>query len=438
MDYAKELITKLENKEARIAVLGLGYVGLPLAVVFAESGYKVTGIDPASEKVNAINAGKSYILDVEDEALASLVRSGSLEATSDFSTLAEIDAVSICVPTPLRKTGDPDLSFILSAADTLQRYIHACMVIVLESTTYPGTTRELILPKLSENSGLVVGKDFFLAYSPERVDPGRRDWTTVNTPKVIGGITPQCLEVAQTWYRQALKTVVPVSSAEVAEIAKLLENTFRMINIGMVNELAIMCDRLGVDVWEVIEAAATKPFGFMKFLPGPGLGGHCIPIDPLYLSWKLKTVNYSARFIELASEINTSMPRYAVSKVQDALNQHKKALNGSDILVLGVAYKADIDDLRESPALYIIHLLSEKGAQVSYHDPYIHEIQHEELNLQSILYLDESVKKADCVVIVTNHSNYDYEKIMRNAKLIVDTRNSLKTHGKQIEKVVRL
>lgn len=438
MDYAKELITKLENKEARIAVLGLGYVGLPLAVVFAESGYKVTGIDPASEKVNAINAGKSYILDVEDEALASLVRSGSLEATSDFSTLAEIDAVSICVPTPLRKTGDPDLSFILSAADTLQRYIHAGMVIVLESTTYPGTTRELILPKLSENSGLVVGKDFFLAYSPERVDPGRRDWTTVNTPKVIGGITPQCLEVAQTWYRQALKTVVPVSSAEVAEMAKLLENTFRMINIGMVNELAIMCDRLGVDVWEVIEAAATKPFGFMKFLPGPGLGGHCIPIDPLYLSWKLKTVNYSARFIELASEINTSMPRYAVSKVQDALNQHKKALNGSDILVLGVAYKADIDDIRESPALDIIHLLSEKGAQVSYHDPYIHEIQHEELNLQSILDLDESVKKADCVVIVTNHSNYDYEKIMRNAKLIVDTRNALKTHGKQIEKVVRL
>jgi len=438
MDYAKELITKLENKEARIAVLGLGYVGLPLAVVFAESGYKVTGIDPASEKVNAINAGKSYILDVEDEALASLVRNGSLEATSDFSTLAEIDAVSICVPTPLRKTGDPDLSFILSAADTLQRYIHAGMVIVLESTTYPGTTRELILPKLSENSGLVVGKDFFLAYSPERVDPGRRDWTTVNTPKVIGGITPQCLEVAQTWYRQALKTVVPVSSAEVAEMAKLLENTFRMINIGMVNELAIMCDRLGVDVWEVIEAAATKPFGFMKFLPGPGLGGHCIPIDPLYLSWKLKTVNYSARFIELASEINTSMPRYAVSKVQDALNQHKKALNGSDILVLGVAYKADIDDLRESPALDIIHLLSEKGAQVSYHDPYIHEIQHEELNLQSILDLDESVKKADCVVIVTNHSNYDYEKIMRNAKLIVDTRNALKTHGKQIEKVVRL
>ena len=438
MDYAKELITKLENKEARIAVLGLGYVGLPLAVVFAESGYKVTGIDPASEKVNAINAGKSYILDVEDEVLANLVRNGSLEATSDFSTLAEIDAVSICVPTPLRKTGDPDLSFILSAADTLQRYIHAGMVIVLESTTYPGTTRELILPKLSENSGLVVGKDFFLAYSPERVDPGRRDWTTVNTPKVIGGITPQCLEVAQTWYRQALKTVVPVSSAEVAEMAKLLENTFRMINIGMVNELAIMCDRLGVDVWEVIEAAATKPFGFMKFLPGPGLGGHCIPIDPLYLSWKLKTVNYSARFIELASEINTSMPRYAVSKVQDALNQHKKALNGSDILVLGVAYKADIDDLRESPALDIIHLLSEKGAQVSYHDPYIHEIQHEELNLQSILDLDESVKKADCVVIVTNHSNYDYEKIMRNAKLIVDTRNALKTHGKQIEKVVRL
>jgi UDP-N-acetyl-D-glucosamine dehydrogenase len=438
MDHAQELINKLQNKEARVAVLGLGYVGLPLAVVFAESGFKVIGIDPIQEKVDDVNAGKSYILDIEDETIAKLVKSGNLSATTDFSTLAEIDAVSICVPTPLRKTGDPDLSFIVSVADSLKEFIHASMLIVLESTTYPGTTRELILPKLCEDSGLEVGKDFFLAFSPERVDPGREDWTTVNTPKVIGGITPKCLEVAQAWYCQALETVVPVSSAEVAEMAKLLENTFRMINIGMVNELALMCDRLGVDVWEVIEAAATKPFGFMKFLPGPGLGGHCIPIDPLYLSWKLKTVNYSARFIELASEINTTMPRFAVSKVQDALNRHKKALNGANVLVLGAAYKADIDDLRESPALDIIHLLGEKGALVSYHDPFIPVLHHDELEMESIQDLETAVKEADCVVIVTNHSSYDYGMILRDARLIVDTRNALQTHGKQIDKVIRL
>jgi len=438
MDYAENLIVKLNNKEARVAVLGLGYVGLPLAVVFAECGFKVTGIDPIQEKVDAINAGRSYILDIEDDTIARLVASGHLKATSDFSTLSEMDAVSICVPTPLRKTGDPDLSFIVSVANSLKQFVHPGMVIVLESTTYPGTTRELILPKLCEEGGLEVGRDFFLAFSPERVDPGREDWTTINTPKVIGGITPQCLEVAQAWYCQALQTVVPVSSAEVAEMAKLLENTFRMINIGMVNEMAMMCDRLGVDVWEVIEAAATKPFGYMKFLPGPGLGGHCIPIDPLYLSWKLKTVNYSARFIELASEINTTMPRFTVSKVQDALNLHKKALNGARLLVLGVAYKADIDDLRESPALDIIHLLREKGAQVSYHDPFIPSIQHDELEMDSIKDLDNAVKTADCVVIVTNHSAYDYKKILDDAQLIVDTRNALRTHGKQVDKVIRL
>ena len=283
-----------------------------------------------------------------------------------------------------------------------------------------------------------VGKDFFLAFSPERVDPGRTDWITTNTPKVIGGVTPTCLEVVKTWYSQSLQTVVPVSSAEVAEMAKLLENTFRMINIGMVNEMAIMCDRLGVDVWEVIEAAATKPFGFMKFLPGPGLGGHCIPIDPLYLSWKLKTVNYSARFIELASEINTSMPRFTVSKVQDTLNRQKKALNGSSLLVLGVAYKANIDDLRESPALDIIHLLIQKGAQVSFHDPYIPAIKHEELQMQSVSDLDSAIQTADCVVIVTNHSSYDYPKILKDAKLIVDTRNALGLQGQTNNKVVRL
>jgi UDP-N-acetyl-D-glucosamine dehydrogenase len=437
MDQAQELITKLKGKTAHVAVLGLGYVGLPLAVVFAESGFKVTGIDPIESKVQQIKTGQSYILDIRDEQIKKLVDNGHLTATSDFSVLADIDAVSICVPTPLRKTGDPDLSYILAVADSLKEYVHKGMVIVLESTTYPGTTRELILPKLEE-SGLQVGKDFFLAFSPERVDPGRKDWTTTNTPKVLGGITPACLEVSKAWYGSALETVVPVSSAEVAEMAKLLENTFRMINIGMVNEMAIMCDRLGVDVWEVIEAAATKPFGYMKFLPGPGLGGHCIPIDPLYLSWKLKTVNYSARFIELASEINTSMPRYTVSKVQDTLNTRKKALNGSKVLVIGVAYKPDIDDLRESPALDIIHLLGQKGAQVSYHDPYIPTLNHDDIKMDSVKDLDAAVKAADCVVIVTNHSAYDYPKMLAEAQLIVDTRNALGLHGQINEKVVRL
>ena len=438
MNPSQELIKKLNDKTAHVAVLGLGYVGLPLAVVFAESGFKVTGIDPIAEKVDQIKAGKSYILDINNAQISKLVKSGNLTATNDFSVLADIDAVSICVPTPLRKTGDPDLSFILSVSESLKEYVHKGMVIVLESTTYPGTTREMILPKLEEESNLKVGEDFFLAFSPERVDPGRKDWTTTNTPKVLGGITPTCLEVAQAWYSGALETVVPVSSAEVAEMAKLLENTFRMINIGMVNEMALMCDRLGVDVWEVIEAAATKPFGYMKFLPGPGLGGHCIPIDPLYLSWKLKTVNYSARFIELASEINTSMPRYTVTKVQDTLNTRKKALNGSNVLVLGVAYKPDIDDLRESPALDIIHLLGQKGAQVSYHDPYIKALNHEEIKMQSVSDLDSAVKAADCVVIVTNHSSYDYPKILADANLIVDTRNALGLHGKTNDKVVRL
>jgi len=438
MDHANELMNKLHSKQARVAILGLGYVGLPLAVVFAESGFKVTGIDPMREKVDALKQGKSYVLDISSEQIRSLVDSGKLSATTDFSVLKDIDAVSICVPTPLRKTGDPDLSFILSVAESLQKYLHPGMVIVLESTTYPGTTRELILDKLCEASGLEVGKDFFLAFSPERVDPGRKDWTTINTPKVIGGITPACSEVARTWYEQSLQNVVPVSSAEVAEMAKLLENTFRMINIGMVNEMAIMCDRLGVDIWEVIEAAATKPFGFMKFQPGPGLGGHCIPIDPLYLSWKMKTLNYSARFIELASEINTTMPRFTVSKVQDSLNAHKKALNGASILVLGAAYKPDIDDLRESPSLDIIHLLGEKGALVSYHDPFIPALDHDDIKMESVKDLDKAVRDADCVVIVTNHSSYDYAKILKDAKLIVDARNALKTQGQKVDKVVRL
>jgi UDP-N-acetyl-D-glucosamine dehydrogenase len=432
------LMTKLSYRTASVAVLGLGYVGLPLVVAFAEAGFVVTGIDPDKRKVDMVNRGESHIQDVPSDQIARLVAEGKVTATTDFSVLKGADAVSICVPTPLRKTGDPDLSFILSATNELARYMHSGMVIVLESTTYPGTTREVLLPKLGEEKDLVVGEHFFLAFSPERVDPGRQDWTTYNTPKVIGGITPACTEVATSWYSQALKTVVPVSSAEAAEMAKLLENTFRMINIGLVNEMALMCDKLGVDVWEVIDAAATKPFGFMKFTPGPGIGGHCIPIDPLYLSWKLRALKYTARFIDLASEINTSMPRFVLGKVQDALNEQGKPLKGSSVLVLGAAYKPDIDDLRESPALDVIGLLEQKGAHVSYHDPFIPLLDHEGQKLESVQDLLSAVQAADCVVIVTNHSQYDYEAILEAAKLVVDTRNALGKFAKNNPKIVRL
>ena len=432
------LLEQLQNHTAKVAILGLGYVGLPLAVVFADAGFDVVGIDPDQRKVDSIRSGVSHIQDVPTEQVARLVAAGKLRATTDFSVLSQADAVSICVPTPLRKTGDPDLSFILSATEELAKYMHPGMVVVLESTTYPGTTREVLLPKLGEEKGLTAGEDFFLAFSPERVDPGRLDWTTINTPKVIGGITLDCSEVSAAWYSQALQAVVSVSSAEVAEMAKLLENTFRMINIGLVNEMALMCDRLGVDVWEVIDAAATKPFGFMKFTPGPGLGGHCIPIDPLYLSWKLRALNYTARFIELASEINTNMPRHVVSKVQDGLNEFGKPIKGSQVLVLGAAYKPDIDDLRESPALDVIGLLEHKGANVAYHDPYIPTLRHEGHIMSSIPDLMEAVRGVDCVVIVTNHKVYDYPAILREAKLIVDTRNALGASGKNNPKVVRL
>ncbi|MFN2305151.1 MAG: nucleotide sugar dehydrogenase [Anaerolineales bacterium] len=439
MNSIKEtLIKKLTNKTARIGVVGVGYVGLPLAVVFAEAGFEVIGVDPLEEKVAAINRGESYILDVESSRVKALVEAGKLSASADYAALADVDAVSICVPTPLRKTGDPDLSFIASAGKSLAPFMHKGMVVVLESSTYPGTTREMILPVLEEVSGLTVCQDFFLAFSPERVDPGRADWTTLNTPKVIGGITSDCGEVATIWYEQALDTIVPVSTCEVAEMAKLLENTFRMINIGLVNELAIMCDRLKIDVWEVIDAAATKPFGFMKFTPGPGLGGHCIPIDPLYLSWKLRSLNYTARFIELASEINTNMPRYTLSKISDALNQQKKPLNGSRVLILGIAYKPDVDDIRESPALDVIHLLQEKGSDVIYHDPYIPHLSHDNLHMDSVSDLLAEVEKADCVAIITNHSNYDYAAILAQAQAIVDTRNALGQAGKHDPKVIRL
>ena len=434
----EDLIKEIQKKRANIAVIGMGYVGLPLAITFANAGFNVTSIDSIQEKVDMINRGESYISDVTNAQLRKHIDNGRIRATSDYSVLAQIDAVSICVPTPLRKTGDPDMSFIASACDDIAPYLHRSMVIVLESSTYPGTTREFVLPKLIAKNNLQVGVDFFLAFSPERVDPGRKDFTTYNTPKVLGGITPACSEVARAWYEQALEKVVAVSTTEVAEMAKLLENTFRMINISMVNELAQMCDRLDVDVWEVIEAAATKPFGFMKFTPGPGLGGHCIPIDPLYLSWKMKTLNYTARFIELASEINTSMPRYVVTRIQDALNRYKKPLNGSKVLILGVAYKPNINDMRESPALDIIHMLREKGAIVSYHDPYVPEIDHDNIQMASEKDLQSSIEEADLVAIITDHQKYDYNMIGEKAQLIFDARNAMKDVPKIGMKVIKL
>ncbi len=440
MSTKEILIKKLKEKNAKIAILGLGYVGLPLAVVFCEAGFHVTGVDPDKRKIAALAEGKSYIPDVKTEVVARLVKSGLLTATADFSVLKEMDAVSICVPTPLRQTGDPDMSFIISAMDEVAKYMHKGMVVVLESTTYPGTTRELLLPKLGTENGLTIGDDWFLAFSPERVDPGREDYTTINTPKVMGGITEACGEVATAWYEGAIKIVHQVSTAEAAEMSKLLENTFRMINIGLVNELAIMCERLGVDVWEVIDAAASKPFGFMKFTPGPGLGGHCIPIDPLYLSWKMKSFNYNARFIELASEINTNMPRYVVSRVMEGLNDRGKALNGSKALVLGAAYKPDIDDVRESPALDVIGLLKQKGALVEYHDPYIPHIHHEYdgWQMDSVPDMMKSVREADVVIVITNHKEYDFKAIIENAKFVFDSRNATGKLGKNSEKVQRL
>ncbi len=434
-----ELIQLIQKKYVNVAVIGMGYVGLPLAITFANAGFNVIGIDPNEEKVEMVNRGESYIGDITNAVLRKHTEAGRIRATNDYSILSEIDAVSICVPTPLSKKRDPDMSFIVSASNGLAPYMHRGMVVVLESSTYPGTTRELVLPILTEGNNLKVGEDFFLAFSPERMDPGRSDWTTYNTPKVMGGITQTCTDVASAWYSKALETIVPVSSCEVAEMAKLLENTFRMINISMVNEIAQMCDRLGIDVWEVVDAAGTKPFGFMKFNPGPGMGGHCIPVDPLYLSWKMKTLNYTARFIDLASEIDANMPRYVVSKIQDALNRYKKSINGSKVLIIGVTYKPNISDLRESPAIDITHLLLEKGAEVSYYDPYVPEIDQDGLMMQSEKELQAAVEKADCVAIITNHTKIDYAMVLEKSKVIFDARNALKdVPGKKDLKVVKL
>ncbi len=431
MEHKQRLLKRIADRQARIGIVGLGYVGLPLAVAFAREGFTVAGVDLDARKVAALQRGESYIEDVPASAIAALVDKGLFSASTDYATLADVDAISICVPTPLRKTKDPDISYIVDATECIATHMPAGgQLIILESTTYPGTTEEIILPRLSRD-GLQVGRDFFLAFSPERIDPGRTDYTVRTTPKVIGGATPDCLEVAVALYGTVVDRPVPVSGTATAEMVKLLENTFRAVNIGLVNEVALMCDRLGLNVWEVVGAAATKPYGFMPFYPGPGLGGHCIPIDPQYLSWKLRTLNYTARFIELAAEVNSHMPDYVVSKVGDALNAERKAINGSRVLVLGVAYKRDVGDVRESPALDVIHLLQQRGAEVSYHDPYVSSLRREGMAMDSSPLTDAALAAADCVVVVTDHSAFDWAYIGAMARLIVDTRNALQGYAAQ-------
>ena len=424
MTIAQDLIARAEKREVLFGIVGLGYVGLPLAVELANAGFQVLGFDVQENVVNGLNAGHSHVKDVSDAQLQAVVNAGRFSATTDMLRLAEPDAVSICVPTPLSKFKDPDVSYIVAATEAVKRTLRRGQAIILESTTYPGTTREILLPAL-ESTELTVGQDFFLAFSPERVDPGNPKYGTRNTPKVVGGITEDCARVAVALYQPAIDSLVPVSTTETAELVKLLENTFRSVNIGLVNEMAIVCDKLGVDVWEVIEAAATKPFGFMKFLPGPGLGGHCIPIDPHYLAWKMRGLNYKTRFIDLAGEVNTEMPLFWVRKVAEALNGQGKAVRGAAVLVLGVAYKRDIDDIRESPALDIIRLLEGQGARVSYADPHVPRFTENGHEFRSVALDSATVAAADCVMIVTDHSALDYPMIRRHAKLVVDTRNAL-------------
>ncbi len=419
----EQTIQRFQSDDLCLGVIGLGYVGLPLAVEAARSGLRVLGFDVKAPVVEGVNAGLSHIQDLTDEDVAEHVREGRLEATVDMGRLAECDAISICVPTPLSKTRDPDVSFILASTEAVAAALQPDQLIVLESTTYPGTTREVLLPAL-ERTGLTVGKDFFLCFSPERVDPGNPTWHTKNTPKVIGGVTPHCTHVGQAFYERFIDTMVPVSSSEAAELTKILENTFRAVNIGLVNETAIIADRLGVNVWEVIDAAATKPFGFMKFTPGPGLGGHCIPVDPHYLSWKMRTLNYKTRFIELASEINAEMPLFVVGKVRQALNEGRKAVNGSTVLLLGVAYKPDIDDVRESPALDVMKLLEADGAKVLYADPYVASLREDGHCWDSVELTPELVRSVDATLIVTNHQAFDYDMIVRESRTLVDARNA--------------
>ncbi|HMS02879.1 MAG TPA: nucleotide sugar dehydrogenase [Gemmatimonadaceae bacterium] len=417
-----QLLAKIQDRSAIVGVIGLGYVGLPLAMEFAKAGFRVIGYDVSQRVVDLLNAGTSHIQDVSSADVAEAIANGTFTATTTESRLGECDAISIAVPTPLSKTRDPDMAYVLAAADAVQRHAHPGLLVVLESTTYPGTTRELLQPRM-EAAGLTVGENVFLAFSPERVDPGNPVYQTHNTPKVVGGITPGCVTLASALYATCIETIVPVTSPESAELVKLLENTFRAVNIGLVNEIAIVCDKLGVNVWEVIDAAATKPFGFMKFTPGPGIGGHCIPLDPHYLAWKMRTLNYKTRFIDLASEINSQMPDYVVEKVARALNDVSKAVRGSRVLVLGVAYKRDIDDVRESPALDIIRLLEERGAHVEFHDPFVTEIREDGHVRRTVELSDEMLRWADACVVVTDHKSIPWQRVVDQAALVVDTRN---------------
>ena len=434
MRYQNELLARFKAHDAQIAVVGLGYVGLPLAVGFAKSGFFTWGIDIDRDKIEAASQGISYILDVKTEELRPLVRQKRLRLSSEYEVLEGCQAVIICVPTPLRKTKDPDLSYVLSAVKEVSKHLSSPKLVILESTTYPGTTEEMVKPAL-EMSGLKVGKEIFLAFSPERVDPGNPKYNTRNIPKVIGGVTPACTQLAKTLYSQVLERVIAVSSATVAEMVKLLENTFRSVNIALVNEMALMCNKLGVNVWEVIDAAATKPFGFMPFYPGPGIGGHCIPIDPIYLTWKARMVGFEARLIELASQINSQMPHFVVEKVVDALNEQEKSIKNSKIHILGVAYKPNVSDTRESPALDIITLLQRKGAKITYSDPYVPQLRLRGLSLKARPLNGNVLKAADCAVLITNHDAFDYEYIWKNARLIVDTRNAFKNFDKKVIKL---
>src|SRR5690348_4625706 len=431
------LLKRIQDRTATVGIIGRGYVGLPLAVECAQGGFKVIGYDVSERVVRSLMEGRSHIQDVSSADLGSLVRRGLFEATTDEKRLSAADAISIAVPTPLVKTRDPDMSYVISASETVSRVAHEGLLVVLESTTYPGTTREVLLPILSK-LGLTVGENVFLAFSPERVDPGNPKYHTKNTPKVVGGITQACTDVATALYAAVIDTVVPVSTTEAAELVKLLENTFRSVNIGLVNEMAIVCDKLGVDVWEVIDAAATKPFGFMKFTPGPGIGGHCIPLDPHYLAWKMRTLNYKTRFIDLASEINSQMPAYVVEKVAQALNEERKPVNGSRILVVGVAYKPDIDDIRESPALDVMRLLEQDGADVVFHDPYIPSYREDGHTHSGVALTKDELQRADAVVIVTNHKSIDYQMLMDHAGLVVDSRNAMAKAVKTKARVVSL
>jgi UDP-N-acetyl-D-glucosamine dehydrogenase len=431
------LRAKFQQRNATAAVIGLGYVGLPLALEIASAGFNVVGIDLDQDKTNKLKDGTSYIGDVSGKTIGSAIKTGRFTPTSDFSALRDVDTVSICVPTPLSKSRDPDISFILAATEKIRQYLHAGQLIVLESTTYPGTTDELILPEL-ESTGLQIGKDFCLAFSPERIDPGNTAFSTHNTPKIVGGITETCTEIAHIFYSQFIERVIPVSSTKCAEMVKLLENTFRSVNIGMVNELALMCDVLGVDVYEVIDAAATKPFGFIPFYPGPGLGGHCIPIDPHYLAWKLKALNFQARFIGLAAEINGMMPAVVTSLVGEGLNRFSKSIRGAKVLILGVAYKKNVSDCRESPALDVMRMLIEKGAILSYNDPFVNTLRMNGKTLKSADLTAANIQTQDCTVILTDHGTYDFRRIIGGSKLVIDTRNATKNLQEFKNKIIKL